>query len=632
TCVNYDIDFTAFERIRKLTLGQFKNLCLESPGETIAPLGFGLTGVMAAAVTKLCDTHELIYIAKKIARPSKARTHLGLPGTLSARLQPNHPTDDLKSIEFLIYAGLSMGSGDALIGMNPAIDTVENIGAVLTHMDQIRRKTGAPTQVCALSHVKTQMECLKRGVPVEIIFQSLGGTEATNLTEFDFSVDTLDAAFALMQELGPIREAENFFYFETGQGSEFTYGKHDGTDMATLEANCYGLARRYRPFMVHNVTGFIGPETHADNFEMVYSSLQDHFMGKLLGVPMGMAPCYTLHSSITLEGQQMATEMLTAAGANYYMDVYLNTDRMLAYFDTSSHDNQTLREIYDKRPAPEFLTWAIGRGIYEMENGSPKRGPQWGKLEPFCDSPEHFQTLARSTASVHGFENAGPRPADGVSRDLRLHQGIARDATFSELDTSRLKFPFRVLNTTAGNKAAHLNSPSLGSRIHEESRKKFGKESAAVQVVLSDGLSAEAIHHNASDLVTVLYDGFKATNTTVGEAIIAPFGRVKLAEAISDVLEPQVIVMLIGERPGGDANASRSLSCYFLYRLSDEAKRAAAKWSGNPNVRFEYTVLSNIYAKGGIPPWEAGSLIVEKVGQILKHQAAGNRLEQLLQR
>jgi ethanolamine ammonia-lyase large subunit len=273
---------------------------------------------------------------------------------------------------------LSLGAGDALIGLNPAVDTVENASALLRHLDCIRRQTGAPTQICVLAHIKTQLACLERGAPVEILFQSLAGTEKTNLAEFDISVDLLDHGYRTMAAKGPLRGvAEQFMYFETGQGSEFSYGKHNGIDMTTTEALCYGLARRYDPFMVNNVTGFIGPETHLDSFEMVLANLQDHFMGKLLGLPMGMAPCYTLHSNITLEGQQMATELLTAAGANYYMDVALNTDRMLAYFDTSAHDDQTLREVHGRRPAAEFQEWGLDRGIFARD-GHGERSPEQG--------------------------------------------------------------------------------------------------------------------------------------------------------------------------------------------------------------------------------------------------------------
>src|SRR5262249_4216737 len=237
------------------------------------------------------------------------------------------------------------------------------------------------------------------------------GTERTNLLEFDISVDLLDEGYRTVGREGPLAgTAEQFMYFETGQGSEFTYGKHNGIDMTTTEALTYGLARRYDPFMVNNVTGFIGPETHRDGFEMVLANLQDHFLGKLLGLPMGMAPCYTLHSNLTLEGQQIATQLLAAAGANYYMDVCLNIDRMLAYFDTSGHDNQTLREVYGRLPAPEFLEWGLGRGIFARDaGGAVVRGPRWGDVRQFCDSEEEFQELISATPAAYGFASAGPR-------------------------------------------------------------------------------------------------------------------------------------------------------------------------------------------------------------------------------
>ncbi len=389
--VGYDIDLAEFKKLSTLTLGGLKNLLLEKNGAEIRPIGRALTSIMAAAMAKLMDTHELIYIASKIENPSKARTTLGLSGRLSSRLQPNHPSDDLRGVTLLSYAGLSLASGDALMGVNPAIDTVDSVSAVLERLNAIRTKTKAPTQICVLAHIKTQLACLRTGVPVEILFQSLAGTERTLGEEFDVTVELLDDGYHEMKTNSPLKDiGKNLMYFETGQGSEFTYGKHNGMDMTTTEALCYGLARRYEPFMVNNVTGFIGPETHKDNFEMLVANLQDHFMGKLLGLPMGMAPCYTMHSGITLEGQQMATQLLTAAGANYYMDVFLNTDRMLAYFDTSAHDNQTLREVHHKRPTPEFEEWALKRGILKESGGNLTRGERWGKLEDFGASTEEL--------------------------------------------------------------------------------------------------------------------------------------------------------------------------------------------------------------------------------------------------
>jgi len=631
--VNYGIDRDAFNSIASKTVGELKDHLLRSPGSEIQRIGRGLTGVMAAAVAKLCDVHELIYIARKINRPSKARTLLGLPGTLSSRCQPNHPSDDLRGIALLTYWGLAIGSGDALIGLNPAIDTVDNISACLHHLDKIRRATGAPTQVCVLAHVKTQLACLERGAPVEIMFQSLAGTDRTNVGEFDITADLLDHAYRTMAERGPLKDiAKQFMYFETGQGSEFTYGKHNGIDMTTTEALCYGLARRYDPFMVNNVTGFIGPETHLDSFEMILANLQDHFMGKLLGLPMGMAPCYTLHSHILLEGQQMATELLTAAGANYYMDVALNTDRMLAYFDTSAHDDQTLREIHNKQPAPEYLDWGLARGIFARDNGLVTRGPSWGDPRQFGATEAEFRDLLAATPALYGFENAGPRPSNRVSRSVKLNQGVGREAIRADLRIDELQAiaPMRVIRTEAATKEAHLNSPDLGSRLSAESKLTLRPESARVQILISDGLSAEAVRYNMPDLLPILLDGLHGNCIEVGVPIVAPYGRVKLAEPIAEALDAELIVYLIGERPGGDALASRSLSAYFAYPLKDaDARRLAAESSGNAAIRFEYTVISNIYS-GGLPPAEAGAVIVEKVVAILKNNAAGNRLEAML--
>jgi ethanolamine ammonia-lyase large subunit len=431
-----------------------------------------------------------------------------------------------------------------------------------------------------------------------------------------------------MAAKGPLRDAEQFVYFETGQGSEFSYGTHHGIDMTTTEALCYGLARRYDPFMVNNVTGFIGPETHLDSFEMMLANLQDHFMGKLLGLPMGMAPCYTLHSNTILEGQQVATQMLTAAGANYFMDVCLNTDRMLAYFDTSAHDVQSLRETYGRTPAPEFAEWAIARGIFQRDvEGNIVRGPQWGNPQQFCESDAEFRELMSRTPALYGLGTAGPRPANAVTRQTRINQAVARAAIQAELNLEQLQriVAFRVLETEAGNKETHLNSPEAGATLSLQSRSRLTAERQQVQIVVSDGLSALAVEQNLPDLLPVLLDGLNGRGITMGQPIVVRYGRVKLAEPIAELLEPDLVVFLLGERPGGDALASRSLSAYLVYRLDGPAQIEAARFSGNPAIRFEYTVISNIYS-GGLPPIEAGAVILEKIVQILSNQAAGNRL------
>jgi len=631
----YDIDHAVFESIAAMTLGELKNHLLRSDGREIMKIGAGLTPVMAAALAKLMDAHELIFLPRSISRPTKARTRIGLPGVLSFRLQPNHPKDNLDAISLLIYTDLSLGMGDCLIGVNPSDGSVNNIIAILKHIDLLRRETGVPTQICVLGHVKAQMTALEHGAPVEILFQSLAGTELTLTDEFDVTVDYLDHAWETMAQKGPLKDvAEQFMYFETGQGSEVTYRKHNNIDMTTCEALCYGLCRRYDPFMVNSATGFIGPETHLNDFELMVSNLQDHFMGKLLGLPMGISPSYTLHAGSHLEGAQMATHLATAAGANFFMDVYLGTDRMLAHFVNSGHDGQTLREVHNRVPAPEFLKWACEKGIYSQSpDGRIIRGPNWGNPRLFCPSATEFQRLREALPAAPGFENAGPRPVDAVQRTLLLNQSVGRAAVHSELKREALgNFSFRTFQTTARDKAHHLKDPEAGSQFSVNSLNSIVPENKDIQIVVTDGLSAEAVHYNVPEMLAVLEDGLKSRGYSLGRHILVKYGRVKLAESIGDALGANLVIMLIGERPGGNATASRSMSAYLALNLKDrEVRSCAAAYSGNPDIRYEYTLICNIYP-GGLPALEAGSVAVEKAIQILALQAAGNRLEDILKR
>lgn len=355
-------------------------------------------------------------------------------------------------------------------------------------------------------------------------------------------------------------------------------------------------------------------------------------MGKLLGLPMGMAPCYTLHSEITMEGQQIATELLTAAGANYFMDVYLSVDRMLAYFDTCGHDDQTMRETHGLTPAPEFLAWCEARGIYVRdEDGEVVRGPNWGNPKIFCETDEEFERLKSKLPAAYGFENAGPRPGNRVSRQIKANLAAAREAIYAEVAPEKLGgVIFRRVATAAPDKEQHLSHPGLGARVSERELAALKPEKADVQIVVSDGLSAEALHHNIPSLLPELLDRLGKDGISAGLPILAPYGRVKLAEALGDALKPKLVINLIGERPGGDALASRSLSAYIAYRLEDaETLSAAVAFSGNPDQRYEYTVISNIYS-GGLPPEDAAGVIAERVQQILMSKAAGNRLERTI--
>ena len=631
--VGYDIDHGVFESIASMSLGEVKNHLLAGDGPEIKRIGKGLTPVMAAALAKLMDAHELIFIPKKISHPTKARTLIGLPGTLSFRIQPNHPKDNLDAISLMVYTDLALGMGDCLIGVNPAEGSIDTVTSIITHLDKLRRETGAPTQICVLGHVRVQLAALKLGAPVEILFQSFAGTERTLTEEFDVTVPLMDRAYATMVETGPLRNAaRQFMYFETGQGSEMTYRKHDGMDMTTCEALCYGLCRRYDPFMVNSATGFIGPETHLNDIELMVSNLQDHFMGKLLGLPMGVSPSYTLHAETHLEGQQMTTHMTAAAGANFFMDIYLGTDRMLAHFVNSGHDDQTLREVHQRIPAPEFLEWAKERGIFEQSpDGRVCRGPNWGNPRLFCPSDVEFQRLRESLPSAPGFDNAGPRPVNDVQRILLLNQAVGREAVHSRLREDALSgIDFRVLTTTAETRLDHLKRPELGTLLSAESLESLKPENRDIQIVIADGLSAEAIHYNIHETLTVLEDGLKSRSHTLGRHMLVHHGRVKLAECIGDAVRCRLVIMLVGERPGGNALASRSMSAYMAYRLADDQEREkAVGYSGSRNIRYEYTLISNIYA-GGLPAVEAGSVVAEKAIRILTHQAAGNRLEEIL--
>ncbi|MFT5731099.1 MAG: ethanolamine ammonia-lyase large subunit [Desulforhopalus sp.] len=629
----YEIDTTLFTTIAAMTVGELKDHLLRAHGSEIEKIGKALTPVMAAALAKVMDVHELVFLPRKVSKPTKARTLIGLPGCLSFRLQPNHPSDDLDAISLLVYTDLSLGMGDCLIGVNPSEGSVENVSRILNHLDKLRRETGAPSQICVLGHIKTQLAALEQGAPVEILFQSFAGTQSTLTEEFDVTVDYLDRAYAIMAERGPLAAtADQFMYFETGQGSEMTYRKHNGIDMTTCEALCYGLCRRYDPFMVNNATGFIGPETHLNDFELMVSTLQDHFMGKILGLPMGISPSYTLHSESHIEGQQMAVQLATAAGANFFMDVYLGCDRMLAHFVNSGHDDQTMRETYNRNPAPEFLRWAITKGIFEQTpDGKVSRGPNWGNPRQFIPSDGEFQRLRESLPAAPGFENAGPRPINRVQRILRANQAVGREAVHSDLRISELTpYNFRIFNTTAANKTDHLRNPELGSRLSPETATSLVAENNDVQIIVADGLSAEAVHHNIGDLLPVLQDGLASRDYSMGQPALVPFGRVKLVEEIGSLLQPKLMILLIGERPGGDALSSRSLSAYLAVRLEgSQAQKIAAEYSGNPCICYEYTLITNIYA-GGLPAVEAGSVVAEKAMEILEHNAAGNRLEDIL--
>ncbi|MFZ1937596.1 MAG: ethanolamine ammonia-lyase subunit EutB [Terracidiphilus sp.] len=371
-------DAAAFAPVRSLTVGELRDWLLSDVAteERLAAVGPGLTPEMAAAAAKLMRIQDLIAAAAKIRVVTRFRTTVGLPGRLSARLQPNHPTDDALGIAASILDGLLMGSGDAVVGINPAGDNVETTMHLLRMMDALRLRFEIPMQSCVLAHITTQIEALSRGAPVDLLFQSIAGTEAANRS-FGVSLSLLDEANAAGQELrrGAVcadgHVGQNVMYFETGQGSALSANAHHGVgglgvDQQTLEARAYAVARRYYPMLVNTVVGFIGPEYLYDGKQIVRAGLEDHFCGKLLGLPMGCDVCYTNHAEADQDDMDTLLTLLGAAGVNYIMGVPGADDVMLHYQSTSFHDALYLRRVLGLRPAPEFEAWLAGESFSRL--------------------------------------------------------------------------------------------------------------------------------------------------------------------------------------------------------------------------------------------------------------------------
>jgi ethanolamine ammonia-lyase large subunit len=351
-------DSSAFAPIASLTVGGLRDwlLSYETTTESLAALAPGLTPEMAAAVSKLMRVQDLIAVARKIRVVTRFRTTVGLPGRLSTRLQPNHPTDDPVGIAAAIIDGLLLGSGDAVIGINPVADNVASTANLLRLIDSVRERYSIPTQSCVLAHITTQLAALEQGAPIDLVFQSIAGTERAN-TSFGINIALLDEAHQAARELRRGSVGDNVMYFETGQGSALSANAHHGVDQQTCEARAYGVARRFSPMLVNTVVGFIGPEYLYDGKEIVRAGLEDHFCGKLLGLPMGCDVCYTNHAEADQDDMDALLTLLGAAGVNYIMGVPGADDVMLQYQSTSFHDALYLRSTLGLRPAPEFEVW-----------------------------------------------------------------------------------------------------------------------------------------------------------------------------------------------------------------------------------------------------------------------------------
>ncbi|MBD8533236.1 MULTISPECIES: ethanolamine ammonia-lyase subunit EutB [unclassified Massilia] len=358
-------DAAAFAPIRHLTVGGFRDWLLGDAADAalLARVAAGITPEMAAAVAKIMRIQDLVLVARKCRVVTRFRSTIGLPGTLSTRLQPNHPTDDASGIAASLFDGLMYGSGDAVIGINPATDNVPQVVKLVRMLDEIIDRYAIPTQSCVLTHVTNTLAAIERGAPVDLVFQSIAGTQAANAS---FGIDLALLAEARVAALSLKRGTlgENLMYFETGQGSALSANAHHGLDQQTCEARAYAVARAFQPLLVNSVVGFMGPEYLYDGKQIIRAGLEDHFCAKLLGLPMGVDVCYTNHAEADQDDMDVLLTMLGAAGCSFVMGVPGADDIMLNYQTTSFHDALYARRVLGLRPAPEFAAWLRDMGIF----------------------------------------------------------------------------------------------------------------------------------------------------------------------------------------------------------------------------------------------------------------------------
>jgi ethanolamine ammonia-lyase large subunit len=359
-------DAAAFAPVRSLTVGGLRDWLLSDDADTktLAALAPGLTPEMAAAVSKICRVQDLILIARKCRVVTKFRNTIGLAGRMATRLQPNHPTDDAAGIAASIVDGLMYGNGDAVIGINPATDSIAQVTTLLEMLNDVIAKYEIPTQSCVLTHVTTSIEAINRGAPVDLVFQSIAGTQAANKS-FGISLATLKEGREAALSLGRGTAGNDVMYFETGQGSALSANAHHGADQQTLEARAYAVARAFKPLLVNTVVGFIGPEYLYDGKQIIRAGLEDHFCGTLLGVPMGCDICYTNHAEADQNDMDVLLTLLGVAGINFIMGIPGSDDIMLNYQTTSFHDALYVRKVLGLKPAPEFEDWLKTSGVFE---------------------------------------------------------------------------------------------------------------------------------------------------------------------------------------------------------------------------------------------------------------------------
>ena len=579
-------DKAAFAPVANLSVGEFRNWLLryETDEAQLRALAPGLTPEMVAATSKICGNQDLILIASKCRVVTRFRDTIGLSGRLSTRIQPNHPTDDARGVTASTLDGLLMGGGDAVIGINPASDSVAAIDTLIHLLADLIEGFSIPTQSCVLTHVTTQIAAMERGVPIDLVFQSVAGTQAAN-SSFGINLSILQEAYQGAQSLHRGTVGDNAMYFETGQGSCLSAGAHHGVDQQTLEARAYAVARHFRPLLVNTVVGFIGPEYLYDGKQITRAGLEDHFCGKLLGVPMGCDVCYTNHAQADQDDMDGLLVLLGAANCNFVMGVPGADDVMLGYQSTSFHDAQFLRQTLGLRPAPEFEQWLHERGVVderervqsveEVARAVALDGGATRAILPIGASREALQrTWAPFTPARVALPRAGASVATSERLDFQFCHANARDAVNWPFDRDALEAKLGALGmgvlqleSDAPERADFLQRPDWGRRLSPPSRAVLDEFAAAnapfdLAVMVSDGLSALAIERHAAPLLEALSPLWAKRKWRASPVVLVANGRVAIEDEIGQQLGARLALILIGERPG--LGVPDSLSAYLV--------------------------------------------------------------------
>ncbi len=599
------LDPTNFIRIKDMQIGELRELLLDhkTDGKLMLELGKAMTGEVIASLAKLMTNMDLILLASKMEVKATCVTTVGEKGCLSSRLQPNHQTDDPEGIMASLLEGLSYGVGDAVIGINPVNDSPDNLKQIMEVLEEAKTKYEIPTQTCVLGHIKSQLEAMKRGGKADLLFQSIAGSEKGN-REFGIDVGVLLEGYQYMQEHNR-NQGKALMYFETGQGSELSSGSHFEADQTTMEARCYCLARAFDPFLVNSVVGFIGPEYLYDSKQVIRAGLEDHFMAKLCGIPMGVDVCYTNHMKADQNDMDNLSILLTNAGCNYLIGVPATDDIMLYYQSLGYHDIASLRQLTGKRPTKEFAAW--------MEKWKIDVSLNMGNPTIFLEHVEEFEHLQSKTNARNQVGRAGTGYKTDTILSLQEGHAAAVDSVMRDVDPKWIEeHQLQTFSTACQEREVFLLRPDQGRVIPKdqiEALKKFGDDGVDIQIYISDGLSASAVEANG----ILTYEAIckiakERLPYRIGECFFLRNGRVSASDYVGIATGAKIVCVLLGERPG--LATAESMSAYITYKPVIG------------NVESSRTVVSNIH-NHGLPPMKAAEYIVELFNKMMEQRTSG---------